>query len=120
MNSEEIQDEQIKLLQRRVTELEAIVKSYAEKDTVPPPPDTLSDTADLSKDADIARKINEIHDSLAQGFVPLRADMSELSGKIGILTDALISHTNNELRIESRITRIEKRLSLAPMPEDGD
>lgn len=120
MNSEEIQDEQIRCLQKRVAELEAVVKSYAEKDTVPPPPDTLTDTADLSKDCDIARKINEIHDTLAQGFVPLRADMSELSGKIGILTDALISHTNNELRIESRITRIEKHLSLPPLPEHED
>jgi len=118
MTSElQLQEEQIQSLQRRVATLEALVKSYAERDTVPPPPDTLVDTADLSKDADIARKINEIHDSVAGAFVPLRTDMSDLSSKMGTLTDALLTHTNNDLRMEARVSRIELHLSLAPLPE---
>jgi hypothetical protein len=121
MTSElEIQYDHIMQLQRRVVALEAIVKSYAERDTVPPPPDTLVDTADLSKDADIARKINEIHQSVSDTFVPLRTDMSELSLKIGTLTDALVAHTDNELRIEARLTRIERHLALDPLPEKAD
>ena len=120
MTSEEIQDEQIQALQIRVAELEAALKSYAEKDTIPPPPSTLADTADLSKDAEVARKITEMYDAFAGSFVPLRTDISELSTRIITLTGALQHHTDNDLRVEARLTRIEKRLSLPPLTEKAD
>ena len=119
MTSEEIQDEQIQALQIRVAELEAALKSYAEKDTIPPP-STLADTADLSKDAEVARKITEMYDAFAESFVPLRTDISELSTRIITLTGALQHHTDNDLRVEARLTRIEKRLSLPPLTEKAD
>ena len=72
------------------------------RDTVPPPagivPSTLPDndaplreesTADLKKDAELARLIQEIHAHVGESFVPLRTDIETLSGNIRSLTDAL-------------------------------
>jgi signal transduction histidine kinase len=77
-------------------------------------------TADLAKNAELARMIQEIHETVGQAFVPLRTDIETLSGDVRDLTQALRHHTNNELRIMARLDRIEHHLSLPPLPEKAD
>ena len=77
-------------------------------------------TADLAKDAELARMIQEIHQTIGQSFVPLRTDIETLSKDVRDLTAALKHHTNNELRIMARLDRLERHLSLPPLPEEAD